>query len=428
MTVQKEGTVQLEQDGIYFVDGTEGPLPSLLEGEDLQRILDLRSTTLGPTYKILSAVSPDDAVVLASHQRDLFFVNLEDGSTVPIVLDKPVVAISSYSWIDAYSLGFLTTQPNKDAPSSIRGVSYDRRTGTLNPNDSRLDSAALASNGKTPVLFSPNGAKLLLLDTASAAPMRGATAPSAQIGAPKPSPGIAPVMAVTDRAAGLEPLPGMVGFIVTEGGVFSVVDVESGVEHEVYTVGADEKVLDVSFSEDGSKFSLTSVSLGNSTSRLFEGALLTDDGYVDAMGELAPDDNLFFQSNKVTMLDFPSGEVRTLRAADGDGMLYDATSWSPDNQTLLIAINKPGDAVGRRYLQYLGQSQSGGSLRFYNSDLEEILRLDNPEFDSPQKDATFISNDEVLIQTRLRHKWPTLHLHTEQRRTAQHCRPPGRLF
>ena len=375
--------------GIFDVDGTTGPLPDLLAPDELQRLQALMAPSPGPGYKIDSPVSADDRTILASHRGERFFLDLRTGRTVPIPLDKPLVAFTNFIWLDDDTLGFLTTTVGPDKKVSTVGGSLDRRTGALAKDVPGLaKAAALVAERTVPVLLSEDGSKLLLADTRDAKPMRLPSAPAGR--------GATDVVA----GAGFDPVPTMIALGLTEGAKLRVVDVASGIAHEVFTVGPDVKILDVSFSADGSKFSLTSESLGDSMRRMFDGANLTEDEYKDSVGELAPEDNVFFQSNQVTVLDFPSGRVTTLRAADGDGMVYQGTSWSPDNRTMVAEMNGPGRLAGRRHPQYLGDSQAGGALVFYDASLRELRRLRRPEVDSPSKDARFIAPDRVLVQTR----------------------------
>jgi dipeptidyl aminopeptidase/acylaminoacyl peptidase len=191
----------------------------------------------------------------------------------------------------------------------------------------------------------------------------------------------------------------LVRLITTEGAKFRVVDVASGVTHEVLTVGPNALIQDITFSPNGDRFSITALSTGDALNRQFDGVKLTELAYRDALGILPPAENVFLQGNAVTVLDFPSGTLRTLRGADS-GVIFNGTSWSTDNQTMVVEVNTPGLAPGRAYPQFNIDFHSGGSLRFYNAELQEIRRLERPEIDAPVKEARFVSPDEVIIQTR----------------------------
>ncbi len=331
-------------------------------------------------------MSPDDRTVLASHAGQRFFLDLRTGATLPLKLDKPLVAFSNFIWLDANTLGFLTTNVGADKAVTTVGGSLDRRTGLLRKGEPRLAKAATFVGRKSvAVLFSENGAKLLVADTRGSKPIK---LPSA------------PPTAGADGAARYDPVPALIAFGLTEGTKLAVVDVASGTSHEVYTIGPDVKILDVSFSRDGSRFSLTSESLGDSMRRMFDGANLTEDEYKDSVGELPPAANPFFQSNQVVVLDFASGRVTTLRAAEGDGLVFRGTAWSPDGATMVAEMTGPGRLAGRPHPQYLGDSRTGGALVFYDATLKEVRRLRTPEVDSPLKDARFVDDDTLLVQTR----------------------------
>ncbi|MCS6881222.1 MAG: prolyl oligopeptidase family serine peptidase [Oscillochloridaceae bacterium] len=375
-------TVIEERKNIYLVDGTKGSLPNLLPAEDVEKIVTLRSAGWGTSYRVVSPVSPDDQAFLAAYGPELFLVNVRDGGVTPVTSDQRFSASTNYVWLDDYTLGFLTITKN-----GYSGGNIDRRTGRATIGEPRLSKAVRwVGEKQVPILFSPNHQKLLLLDTTDAKP------------ASFPSLSASGQGDVLDP--GFTPLPSLVRFLVTEGARFKVVDVDSGVAHEVLTVEPNTLIADVTFSQNGDKFSLTSWSIADTDTRSFDGVKLTEFGYRDATGNLAPEENIFLQSNAVTILDFPSGVVRRMRAAESDGVFYTGTSWSTDNQTLVVEVNTPGRVKGRRYPQYYPQFHAGGSLRFFNSDLQEIRRLERPELDTSQKRVEFVSPDEVIIQTR----------------------------
>ena len=411
-------TVKDEGNNIFLVDGTKRPLPILLAPEEAQKLATLQSPAPGPSYKIESAVSPDDRTILASRGPNLFFVDIRDGGTLPITLERPISALTNYVWLDENSLGFLAANADRSQGASYVAASYDKRTGAATLGEPRLAAAAALAAGKLlPVLLSADGRRLLLVDSSEAKPLvlggqglsvLGGTYEDA-VQASRQAPYRARfarelaanprVMARVDTALGFEPLPGPARFVTTEGAKFKVVDVASGKAQEVLTVGPNAVIQDVSFSPNGDKFSITTLSSGDSLNRLFDGAKLTEFSYRDAMGMLPPAQNVFLQGNAVTVLDVPSGAIRTLRGADS-GVIFTSTNWSPDNQTMLAEVNTPGLAPGRRYPQYLVDFHSGGSLRFYDGELREVRRLERPEVDAPAKDARFVSPDEVIIQTR----------------------------
>jgi hypothetical protein len=266
--------------GIFQIDGTAGPLPELLGDEELARLSDLRSAALVPKYKIESQVSPDDGTVLVSAHGDRFFLDLRTGATVPVNQEQLILPLANFIWLDDDTVGFLTSRMNQDNTVAVLGAGIDRHTGEVDWEEPRLaKTAALIAQTDVPILLSEDGRKLLLADNQEAKPpavfsggMNGAAA----------------------GTFGYDAVPGTASLVLAEGSKLEVVDVDSGVPHHVFTMGPDIKIQDVSFSPDGSKFSLTSFSLGDSMDRMFDGANMTEDEYKDSVGALAPGDNIFF--------------------------------------------------------------------------------------------------------------------------------------
>ena len=384
-------------NNIFAVDGRSGGLPNLLSEQEVQTIAKLQSVPLGPDYKILSPVSPDDQAVLARTGGDkVYFVNLRDGGVTPVQVER-LTPLTNYVWLDDNTLGFLTTDPTSKANTTL-GAGIDRRTGKVSYGEPQLAAiAALGSSTQVVAIIAPNLNKVLLIDSSEAKPP-----PAFQL----PEPGLG-ALADPSRiggglAGGYGILPPNDTFLFSEGTKLRVVDVETGESHDVMQLGANPKVLDVSFSLDGNKFSVTSMWIEwNRILRATGGPRLTDITYQDVTGALPPEENPYLQQNMVTILDFPSGEVSTLRAADGDGVFYGGASWSPDGQTLMVKAQKPGRAEGRRYPQYYPQFHSGGSLRFFDGQLDEVGRIERPEIDSSQLGGRFVSPDEVVIETRV---------------------------
>ncbi|MCB2125802.1 MAG: prolyl oligopeptidase family serine peptidase [Rhodobacteraceae bacterium] len=375
--------------GIFDVDGTQGRLPDLLPPEELDRLTALLGAPSGPSYKIDSPVSPDDRTILASTKGQRFFVNLQSGEIVPVVFERILALASNVIWLDDDTAGFLTFQSEADGKARLVGGSVDRRTGAVTIPEPRLAAVADRLGEKqTPLLMSDDGSQLLLADGRDAKPM-------AFPGMPRPGDGKG-----DSTGDSYDPIPTLVAMALTEGTRLIVTDVATGAAHEVFSMGPDIRILDVAFSADGSRFCLTSESIGDSQRRTFDGANLTEQEYQDSVGILPPGKNIFFQSNQVTVLDTGTGALSTLRAADGDGLVFRGTHWNPDGSVMLAEMAGPGRLAGRPHPQYLGDSRSGGAIVFYDRDLREIGRIDRPEVDSPVKDARFISETEVLVQTR----------------------------
>jgi dipeptidyl aminopeptidase/acylaminoacyl peptidase len=368
---------------IYMVDGANAGLPTLLPSEDVQKIAALLRSPLGTGYKIISPVSPDDEAVLAqTGQASTIFLNLRDGEIIPVQTER-LSPSTNYVWLDDYTLGFLAVDP-RDTKVGVIGIAIDRRTGELSYDEPRLAAiAGLNQEKRLVTLMSSNLRKVLMLENTEAKPN-----PLFQ----PPAPGL---------GRGYDTLPPNDKFLISEGTWLQIADVDTGEIHDVIQIGHNMQVLDVAFSPDGSKFSVTTTWMELSrTLRTTGGPRLSDITYQDVTGQLPPAENPYFQNNAVTILDFPSGELRTLRAAEGDGWFYEAVSWSADNQTLMIQVERPGQAKGRLHPQYYPEFHAGAALRFYDAELNEVQRLERPEVDSTQLRSRFVSRDEVLIETR----------------------------
>jgi hypothetical protein len=132
--------------------------------------------------------------------------------------------------------------------------------------------------------------------------------------------------------------------------------------------------------------------------RPFDGALLSEQVYRDATGNMPPGENPLLQNNTVEVFDLNGGGERTLRAADGDGQLLRGVSWSTDGQTLLMQAYHPGRLLGRRYPIYTPQFFERTSFRFYNFDLKELSRIEAPQLAGPSfTRGDFVTPDEVIF-------------------------------
>lgn len=406
MPVQAQGNPAVTHQGnnIYLVDGTQSAIPNLLPAEEVQKIAALQSIPPGAFSAIISPVSPDDQTILVVTSQGFGFTNLRDGSTVPFPQAPDYAPLSNWFWLDDETLGsYGITLP--DLQPILYGV--DRRTGMGEV------LAVVPADLGFPVFVSDNGRKVLfaaLPQTSQAltvpAPGRGAQAaplPTALSAAVRQPVG-ARARALVGFAALFNPIPD--GAVATE--VFNVntrltvVDSETGEARLVTTLLAGSAPSELSFSQDGSKFALT-VELGDvDPDRGLDGARISELGYRDATGNLPPAQNPWLQGNQLITLDFASGEVKTLRAADGDGAIYHGVNWSPDNQTLAVTVQQPSRLLGRRYPVYLPASRSGASLRLLDSSLREIRRVDRIELSDVEMSASFVSPDELIIQSHYR--------------------------
>ncbi|NTU81175.1 MAG: prolyl oligopeptidase family serine peptidase, partial [Chloroflexales bacterium] len=373
-----------EGNNIYLVDGAKGPIPNLLPAEEVQQIRELIFSTPAISHRILSPVSPDDQTALVN-ARGTVFLNLNDGSSVPLQAVPGTLPLSNYFWLGGDTLG----QYVLDGDSNPYLITSDRRSGASEATP--LDGAS-----GFPVLVSPNGRRVLY---ATVPPAGDAAAQAAR------------ASTIAGLAQMLNPLSDYGTGVISVFSNLTVRDSETGETRAVVTLAPDSRVERAAFSQDGSMFALTAQRLPPETRGKKpdgppvggrDGVLVSEQPYRDVTGNLPPAENPYFVNNQLITLDFASGQVQTLRAADGDGVVYSDVSWSPDNQTLLVKVEQPGRLAGRRYPQYYPQYRSGSSLRFYNRGLQEIRRLERIELSDLELEAAFISPDEVLIQSQYR--------------------------
>jgi dipeptidyl aminopeptidase/acylaminoacyl peptidase len=404
-------------NNIYLVDGTKGLPPDLLPTDEVEKIARLQGVPGGANV-LLSPVSPDDKTVLAIRVGGKGFLNIEDGTSVPFTPIDTAGQLSNFFWLDDDTLGLYAVSKSTGLPTLYTS---DRRTGQ------GRELGALGIANQVPVFASSDGRKVLL---ASVPPVNPAN-PSAALVA-QPADAIAPTVpaaasyssagrlglmpqapvgtrarALLDFAALFDPLGGGKS-VIKAGSVLSVLDTATGERHEVAQIGPGSVVAEASFSQDGSQFALVIAVEDVDASRGIDGALQSDLAYRDATGNLPPAQNPWLQHNQLVLLDFPSGQVRTVRAADGDGAVFVGVSWSTDNHTLVTRMETPGNLRGRRYPQYYPQYRSGSHLRFWGATtLKEIRRLERSEIDhtsaAPARQIVqFVSPDEVIIESQNR--------------------------
>ncbi len=343
-------------NNIYLLDGNQGPIPNLMSAADVQKIAQLQSAPVGSGNLVIETpVSPDDQTVLVRRGAvERFFLNVRDGSTRPVQVSQIFSPLSNLIWFDADRVGGFA-MVLVDGKSRTEVVTLDRRDGSLLIGGDNNGLRAGAGMGR-PIRISPDGSKLLL-----------ASGPD-----------------------GSDPTP--------DGATtLNVRDLPSAQARTVATIPAGSEIVDASFSPDGSKLSVVSQRFDEVAARAFDGALLSSVAYRDVTGNLPQAQNPYFQSNTLTVFDFPSGQAQTLRAAHGDGAVFARSSWSTDNQTLVVKMHTPGRAQGRRYPQYYPQFLSGSHMRFYTSALQEFRRLERSEISDRESSVGFVSPDELII-------------------------------
>ncbi|NTU78415.1 MAG: prolyl oligopeptidase family serine peptidase [Chloroflexales bacterium] len=399
-------------NNIYLVDGTKGPIPNLLPADEVAKIARLQSETGSVFLVLFSPISPDDTTVFVSGKGRAGFMSLADGTSVPLKLPSDFGAqLSNIFWLDANTMAFYALSTSTGQPTLF---AWDRRTG-----EGRAVSTLPLAN-QIPVLASADGRKVLLGSVPPVNPANPGAALAAPM-APPTLPGTAdssagrlelmPQPPVGTRARALSDFAAAFGTVgpgrssITAGSTLSVLDTVTGERREIVQIAPGAEVSDASFSQDGSQLAVALVVEYIGTYRRFDGALMSEPVYRDLTGNLPPAQNPWLQGNQLVLLDFASGAVRTVRAANGDGAVFAGVSWSPDNRTLLTRMETPAQLRGRRYPVYYSEFRSGGHLRFWDAaSLKEIRRLERSEIDATgrQVRAEFVSPDEVIIEAQNR--------------------------
>lgn len=396
---------------IYLVDGNKAPIPNLLPAEEVQKIAAIQAAPTGKYFAILSPVSPDDQVVLAATTAGTTFTNIHDGSMVGIQPNKAFKlagTLTNFFWLDANTLGFYALTDEVQ----ILLVHVDRRTGEISGDVSPIGDLGIpvlaSSNGRSVLVAAPTPGMTTSRSSSLTVPMPGIGGQSvgiAQIGIPglfSPPPAGSPAQGVLNFASMFEPFSSdpVVLQVLNEYRDLSVFDSATSQQHFVTTMAPGSLPAQAAFSKDGSKFAITLEQNAVDPDRYrYDGALLSENIYRDVTGNLPPKENPFLQSNRLVALDIPSGGVQVMHAADGDGVIYNGVSWSTDNQTLAAKVQSPGRAAGRRYPQYAPQFRSGSSLRFFDSSMKEVRRVERIEISDIDAQIDFVSPDELIIQS-----------------------------
>ncbi len=393
-----------EGNNIYLVDGTNASIPNLLPAEEVQKIAALQRIPPGAFFVILSPVSPDDQTVLVATSQGFGFTNIRDGSTVLFPQVPNYAQLSNWFWLDNETLAsYGVTLPD------LKPILYgsDRRTGVgqvLSPVPAGFGFPVFASSDGRKVLFAAPPQTTSALTVPAPGSSAQATPLPTAVSAASRLPAGSPARALADFAALFNPIPAgtLASKVFNVNTRLTVVDTVTGAARPLFTLPAGSAPGELSFSQDGNKFALTVELIEADPDRGFDGARLSEFGYRDVTGNLPPAQNPWLQGNQLIALDFASGEVKTLRAADGDGAIYHGVSWSPDNQTLAVTVQQPSRLLGRRYPVYSLEGRSSSGLRLLDSSLQEIRRVDRIEIADKAMTASFVSPDELIIQSHYR--------------------------
>ncbi len=363
---------------IFVIDPRHPPAPTLA-ADEAKKLASLQGTVFP---RILSDVSPDDAVILTSVGRQgrqqLAFVGVSDGSFKPVRLEFPL--LSNVAWRDAHTAVYISQDDGNDGAPVL--VALNRDSGTT--VTSTLDLPGF------PISLSPNATRVLVVQENQAAQTNAQryTPSPFTITMPRaPFDRVGPASFDTNQVD-IKVSPSKVALLSFDLNSQEVVRLEelpagSGIASQP------------TWSADGSKLAFTRMTIPQIGR---EGNLLSDIATQDGLGNFAPANNPFFQGNVVDAFDLAHHDLRPafLHAAGGNGDIFAGAAWSTDGQTLMTQMQHPAELVGRRYPTYLFPDRS--YLRFYDVAGRQQKTVDRPEINAPNASfSTFVSPDEVII-------------------------------
>lgn len=118
----------------------------------------------------------------------------------------------------------------------------------------------------------------------------------------------------------------------------------------------------------------------------------------DALGRLPEDENIFRQRNEIKVYDFSQDEPLQfeLKAADGNGDSFANAAFSPDGQTIMVKMYRPGQLEGREHPTYVFPDSA--YYRFYDLQGNLLSTLEDPILSGPTESAgKFIDDGRVLF-------------------------------
>lgn len=399
----------------------------LLDEEEIERIVRLQRDAV---YTLpISPVRPDDSMVFVTSGDQLAFLNIEDGSSrefpverLGLFLPLPLLGVTRFNWVDDTGLGALAinllAETEEEAFVRLRIDSDTMRVSasplilppriilvSVSPNLRNLLVAQLPEEedeGEEDVdsilarvqVTRPGPASSMLLSRAlpSAVQRRIAEARRRQPAA------LARIWAMRDEDDGT---------LTAATRTLDLLMLSDEGARYVTTIPEASAGFSEAWSRDSSHLAVSFIGQPDpeATRPQFDGALLSEEVYRDATGNLPPSRNPILQNNNTYVIDVASGDVQILRPSAGAAPpLLAAQSWSPDNKTLLVQAWHPARIKGRTHPIYTPQFSERVSLRFYElgeDGLREAGALENDLFSAPANSsviAEFISPDELILR------------------------------
>ncbi|NTU84546.1 MAG: hypothetical protein HGA45_35150 [Chloroflexales bacterium] len=173
----------------------------------MQKLREQIVSVPAAAHQIVSPVSPDEQTVLVTAPRPSF-LNLHDGSSVPLKADPGLLQLSNYFWLNGDTVG----QYMIDLSLNLYLITGDRRSGASEviPSDSAGTYPILVPPDGRRALYAFAGNKLITLDfgsgqvqTLRAADGDGGAAAAGSDG------GVRPRLAVLQRRPGAHAAAGL---------------------------------------------------------------------------------------------------------------------------------------------------------------------------------------------------------------------------
>ncbi|NJM05218.1 hypothetical protein HC891_01770 [Candidatus Gracilibacteria bacterium] len=359
-------------DGGFFFDPK--PINNLLPGEEVQRIEQLITGTR--ITSVYSQISPDDSTVIVGDDERFGFLNVQNGSFRPldfnIFLDSLLIPAPlldttyRFGWRDDRTLASLALDFNAETIEQAFGiVLIDVVTGEVS-----FRALTLPTNNFAVLGQSPDGSKAMFL---LAPPVEDFFKPNRQpllahipvtyhgpdvqhetlalptklqrsiAGLNGKRPHLAASLYASDREA-LQ--------VATIEIDLTVIDMVSGNTRELTTLNETSIILNYPrWSVDSAKVAVPLSQIWDADTlprARFDGALISDALYRDVSGNLAPQDNPFYQNNELLVYDIGKGTGQSLKATASDGVYFYDSSFSTDGQTLMVEALVPGKLKGAR--------------------------------------------------------------------------------
>ncbi len=350
--------------------------------DDIKKITALQRPTRAG---FLSSVSPDDKTVLTATRlatgTKVSFMNISDGATLDITTRSLPSQYTNIVWRDANTAIYFNGRTM---------TTLNRNTGAVGQVPAKIPAKLFYF----PLSLSPNSTSMLVEYLSGDLPNSlfgdGGMLPSSQFNLKVKTDFDSPSTALENESRPVRSL-NFASNIINLG----ILDTTTGQLTSLIALPEGSSLESLAWSTDGSKLALTRITFGLQDNL---GFILSSKATQDGLGQLPPDKNPFFNGYIIDTFDFKTGDFKlgAIKAADGNGDIFQSLSWSTDGKTLMVQMASPGHLASRPYPTYIFTERT--YLRFYNADLQLLNTFESPEIETPlTTSAAFIAPDEVLI-------------------------------